>query len=72
MVPSILPDHLKLAGLLHDAAEAYVGDVMQPLKVLLPDYQAIENRFTQAIGLRFNVNLDHHPEVKHADLIPLA
>ena len=72
MVASILPDHLKLAGLLHDAAEAYVGDVVQPLKVLLPDYQAIENRFTQAIGLRFNVNLDHRPEVKHADLIALA
>lgn len=72
MVASILPDHLKLAGLLHDAAEAYVGDVVQPLKVLLPDYQAIENRFTQSIGQRFNVNLDHHPEVKHADLIALA
>jgi len=38
----------------------------------LPEYQAIENRFTQAIGLRFNVNLDHHPEVKQADLIALA
>lgn len=72
MVASILPDHLKLAGLLHDAAEAYVGDVVQPLKVLLPEYQAIENRFTQEIGLRFNVNLDHHAEVKHADLIALA
>ena len=72
MVASILPDHLKLAGLLHDAAEAYVGDVVQPLKVLLPDYQSIENRFTQAIGLRFNVNLDHHPEVKPAGLIALA
>ena len=72
MVASILPDHLKMAGLLHDAAEAYVGDVVQPLKVLLPDYQAIENRFAQAIGLRFNVDLDHHPEVKQADLIALA
>lgn len=68
----ILPNHLKLAGLLHDAAEAYVGDVVQPLKVLLPNYQAIENRFTQANGLRFNVNLDLNPEVKQADLISLA
>lgn len=42
------------------------------LKVLFPDYQAIENRFTQSIGLRFNVNLEHHPEVKQADLIALA
>lgn len=72
MVASILPDHLKMAGLLHDAAEAYVGDVVQPLKVLLPDYQMYENRFTQVIGQRFNVNLYHHPEVKQADLIALA
>lgn len=72
MVTSILPDHHKLAGLLHDAAEAYVGDVVQPLKVLLPDYQTIEHRFTEAIGQRFNVNLDHQTEVKRADLIALA
>lgn len=72
MVTSILPDHLKLAGLLHDAAEAYIGDVVQPLKVLLPDYQVIESNFNQAIGLRFNVNLDHQEEVKAADLIALA
>lgn len=72
MVASILPDHLKMAGLLHDAAEAYVGDVVQPLKVLLPDYQAIENRFSQVIGQRFNVDIEHHSEVKQADLIALA
>jgi len=72
MVASILPDHLKLIGLLHDAAEAYIGDVVQPLKVLLPDYQVIESNFNQAIGLRFNVNLDHLEEVKAADLIALA
>jgi 5'-deoxynucleotidase YfbR-like HD superfamily hydrolase len=72
MVASILPDHLKLIGLLHDAAEAYVGDMVQPLKVLLPDYQLIEHRFSQAIGQRFNVNLEHQDEVKQADLIALA
>lgn len=72
MVASILSDDLKLVGLLHDAAEAYVGDVVQPLKALLPDYQMIENRFTQVIGQRFNVNLEHHSEVKQADLIALA
>lgn len=72
MVASILPDSLKLAGLLHDAAEAYVGDIVQPLKVLLPDFEVIEERFSKAIGMRLGVSLDHHPEVKQADLIALA
>ena len=72
MVASMLPDHLKLAGLLHDAAEAYVGDVVQPLKALLPDFQAIEERISLAIGMRLGVNLEHHVDVKQADLIALA
>lgn len=72
MVASILPNHLKLEGLLHDAAEAFLGDVVQPLKILLPNYQIIENRFSKVIGQRFNVNLEHHPEVKQADLVALA
>jgi 5'-deoxynucleotidase YfbR-like HD superfamily hydrolase len=72
MVASILPDHLKLAGLLHDAAEAYVGDVVQPLKMLLPDFEGIEQRFHSAIGVRFGLNLDYHPDVKYADLVALA
>lgn len=37
MVASRLPNHLKMSGLLHDAAEAYVGDVVQPLIVLLTE-----------------------------------
>jgi len=72
MVASILPGHLKLAGLLHDAAEAYVGDIVQPLKLLLPDFQMIEDRFIQVIGLRLGISLGYHPDIKHADLVALA
>lgn len=31
-VAALLPERLKLWGLLHDAAEAYLGDVIRPLK----------------------------------------
>lgn len=72
LVASILPDHLKLAGLLHDAAEAYLGDIVQPLKQFLPEFERIERRFMAVIGDRLGIKLDHHPEVKHADLVALA
>lgn len=72
IVASILPPELKLAGLLHDASEAYLGDIVQPLKELLPEYSSIESKFCEVIGQRFNVDLSHHELVKKADLIVLA
>jgi 5'-deoxynucleotidase YfbR-like HD superfamily hydrolase len=72
IVASILPPELKLAGLLHDAAEAYLGDIVQPLKALLPEFEQIESRFAAVIGERFKVDLTHHHLVKKADLIALA
>ena len=72
LVASILPRELRLAGLLHDASEAYLGDVVQPLKDLLPEYQTIEAKFCEVLGERFGVNLLHNDAIKHADLIVLA
>lgn len=65
-----LPKRLQLAGLLHDAAEAYLGDVASPLKACLPDYKKIEATNERAIFKKFGLDLS--PEdwalVKHADL----
>lgn len=72
LVASILPRELRLAGLLHDASEAYLGDVVQPLKDLLPEYQSIEAKFCEVLGERFGVNLLHNDAIKHADLVILA
>lgn len=55
------------AGLLHDAAEAYIGDVIRPLKRELADYKAIESAFEECIAVRFGVLLDT-PGVKLADM----
>lgn len=48
------------AVFLHDATEAYVGDMVKPLKIMLPEYQAVEARVQGAIGQRFGVDFEKH------------
>lgn len=65
-----------LEGLLHDAAEAYVGDLPTPLKVLCPDFKRLEKRFESAVRKRFGLPEIMPPAcaevVKFADQIVLA
>lgn len=65
------PD-LELYGLLHDAHEAYYGDMSSPLKSLLPEYKAIEERGWHAVADRFGLPRVAPPEIKEADLIARA
>jgi 5'-deoxynucleotidase YfbR-like HD superfamily hydrolase len=60
------PPH-KLAALLHDASEAYMGDLPGPIKALLPEYQAMEDRLQAAIAKKYGVAWPWHDEVKRVD-----
>lgn len=44
-----------LAGLLHDAEEAYLPDIPQPIKAQMPDAQAIYKTLENAIDMRFDI-----------------
>lgn len=59
-------------ALLHDAAEAYIGDMVRPLKRQLPDYKEAENLIWQAIAVRFGLPSKLHPLVKEADEVLVA
>lgn len=69
LVAGRVAPELRLAALLHDASEAYLGDIASPLKYLLPDYKRIEARVEACIFDRFNIShrLDDWAKIKHAD-----
>lgn len=72
LVSRLVPADLALAGLLHDGHEAFLGDVSAPLKTLLPDYRAIEERIEKVVRTRFFVPETMPPAVKRADMRALA
>ena len=75
-----------LAGLLHDAHEAYIADLASPLKQAMQkialadgrtmcDYTRLERELQTQVLLRFGCYSDyarHHAAIKHADLLALA
>lgn len=62
------PEDVLRAILLHDASEAYVGDMVKPLKLTMPQYVEAELRFERAIEQAFEVSLSsHHETIKHYD-----
>lgn len=60
------PEHA-LWALLHDATEAYVGDMVRPLKLHMPEYRAVEDQVMVAIAQKFGIDPVMPPEVKDAD-----
>ena len=44
-----------LAALLHDSTEAYLGDIIRPIKLYLPEFKDIENNLEKAIFQHFSI-----------------
>lgn len=68
LVSTLVSPEDALAGLMHDAAEAFIGDMAKPLKVLLPQYKEIERRVEAAIFARFRISQPLPNSIKEADI----
>lgn len=74
---SVLVSHLckpknALWGLLHDASEAYTGDMVSPLKRYMPEFQKVEDRLMEVICSKYGLPPEMPDDVAEADLQVLA
>ena len=69
LVAMHLPDELQAYGLLHDAAEAYIADIVRPAKLLLDGYLELEECLLEAIAARYGLDVERFsdPLIKEAD-----
>ena len=51
----LVPPEMAEWALLHDATEAYVGDMVRPLKEVLPEFRRIEDGIAAVIAQRFKL-----------------
>lgn len=57
----------RLAALLHDASEAYIGDMPSPFKKMMPEYKVIEEKLMSVIAEKFGFQVPLPQEVKRLD-----
>lgn len=71
-VAEIVPGIHRKKALMHDSPEAYLGDMVTPLKRIMKECYPVENHLWAVICAKFG--MDHHmpEEVKAADAILLA
>lgn len=62
--------------LLHDASEAYIADLIRPVKRFMPEYKRVEEELQNKIYLRFGLGVPMAPKreevVKYIDNLMLA
>lgn len=64
--------HTLAAILMHDAPEYLLRDIIRPVKMNLPDYQALERRWHEVIHDRFEIESDADEIVSHYDNLAMA
>lgn len=69
LVSWLAPEGLRLAALLHDAAESYFNDIARPTKYkgFMAPFRAAEKLALNVIGKKFGVSMEEFDEVKKFD-----
>lgn len=70
-VSRLVPPELALTGLMHDAQEAYLGDMVRPLKRMMPEYREAERRLWEVIAHKYRLPVELPSLVKTADNIAM-
>lgn len=73
LVSKLVPREYALAGLLHDATEAYINDLARPLKLINPAYVEFEHtKLWPVVAAKFDLPDILPPCIKEADNIALV
>lgn len=68
LISHLVPEEYAKIGLMHDATEAYLSDIVRPFKKSLGNYIPIENLLYSRIANRYGLPEDIPPIVKHYDV----
>lgn len=68
LASQIVPKEFALCALLHDATEAYIGDMVSPLKAVIPQFKEIEQNLWEVIASKWGLPKYIPQEVKLADM----
>jgi len=60
-----------LYALMHDAQEAYIGDMPKPLKMIMPEFQALEERIERVVYAALGVVTTDSRTIKRIDMMML-
>ena len=76
-VSSLVEDQIKFTALLHDAGEAYYGDMSSPFKMAMQElvgsrWDVILDRIDRVIKVSFNLKFTDCSEIRLSDRIAMA
>ena len=67
ILSNIVSKENAFVALMHDATEAYIGDLIRPIKYMLPKFIELEENIWRAVALRYNLPIVIPDEVKFHD-----